>query len=178
MIMSPRLRKFALTAHISLSVGWLGTVAVFLALGIIGLISQDTQTVQAAYLVMEPAGWFVLLPLAFASLITGIIQSVGSTWGLFRHHWVLLKLAINVFANIVLLIYMQTLTTLASLAADPNMDLKTLRDGSPLDHAVLALLLLVVATGLAVYKPRAMTRYGWRKQHEQRTRPQPALSQP
>ncbi len=170
MIMSTRLRKFSLTAHISLSVGWLGTVAVFLALGVIATTSQDSQTVRAVYLVMEPAGWFVLVPAAFASLITGIIQSVGSTWGLFRHHWVLLKLAINVFANIVLLIYMQTLTTLASRAADPNIGLKALRDGSPLDHSVLALLLLVLATGLAVYKPRALTRYGWRKQQEQRAK--------
>jgi hypothetical protein len=35
------------------------------------------------------------------------------------------------------------------------------------------LLLLLVATVLAVYKPRGMTRYGARKQHEQR-----ALSRP
>ncbi len=38
-------------------------------------------------------------------------------------------------------------------------------------HASLALLLLLVATTLAVYKPRGMTRYGWRKQHAQRTVP-------
>lgn len=164
---SPRLRKFALTVHICLSVGWLGTAATFLALGAVGLTSRDAQTVRAVYLVMDPAGWSVLVPLAFASLATGVIQSLGSTWGLLRHHWVLLKLAINVFACVVLLVYMRTLTALASLAKNPTVDLAALRDGSPLDHSVLALLLLVVATGLAVYKPRALTRYGWRKQLEQ-----------
>jgi hypothetical protein len=35
-------------------------------------------------------------------------------------------------------------------------------------HAGGALLLLLVATTLAVYKPRGMTRYGQRKQHERR----------
>ena len=68
MIMPPRLRKFALTAHVSCSVGWLGAVAAFLALAVIGLTSQDAQTVRGAYLVMEEAAWLVLVPLAFASL--------------------------------------------------------------------------------------------------------------
>lgn len=172
MTMSPRLRRLALTAHISVSVGWLGTVVVVLALGIVGLAARDAQTVRAVYLVMEPVGWFVLVPFALASLLTGILQSLGSPWGLFRHHWVLLKLAINAFATVVLLIYMQTLTILTNLAADPNVDVATLRDGSPVDHAVLATLLLILATGLAVYKPRAMTGYGWR---QRRQPPRPEL---
>jgi hypothetical protein len=38
------------------------------------------------------------------------------------------------------------------------------RNASPLLHAVAALLLLLVATTLAVYKPRGMTPYGRRRQ--------------
>ncbi|MGH2358186.1 MAG: hypothetical protein ACRDGJ_09270 [Candidatus Limnocylindria bacterium] len=94
--MTPRLRKFALTAHVAFSVGWLGAVAGFVGLGVVGLTSEDAQTVRGAYLVMELAAWLTLL------------------------------------------------------------------------HAALALLLLLVATALAVYKPRGMTPYGQRKQREQR----------
>ena len=108
MTMTPRLRKFALTAHVTSSVGWLGAVAVFLALAVAGLTSQDAQTVRAAYLAMELTGWFVLVPLSLASLLTGLVQSLGTAWGLFRHYWVLFKLLINVVATIVLLLYMQT----------------------------------------------------------------------
>lgn len=72
MTMTPRLRKFALTAHVTSSVGWLGAVLVFLALAVIGLTSQHAQTVRGVYLVMEPAARLVLVPLAFASLLTGI----------------------------------------------------------------------------------------------------------
>ncbi|MBA3504637.1 MAG: DUF2269 domain-containing protein [Betaproteobacteria bacterium] len=170
--MTPRLRKFALTAHVTSSVGWLGAVVVFLALAVVGLTSQDAQTVRGAYLVMEPAAWLVLVPLAFASLFTGLVQSLDTTWGLFRHYWVLFKLLIVVFVTIVLLIYMETFGSMAGMAADPSRDLGVVRNASPMIHAVLALLVLLVATVLAVYKPRGMTRYGWRKQHEQR-----ALSQ-
>jgi hypothetical protein len=168
MTMTPRLRKFALTAHIASSVGFLGAVVVLLALAFVGLTSQDPQTVRGTYLVMEPAARFVLVPLTFASLITGLVQSLGTTWGLFRHYWVLFKLLINVFATIVLLMYMPTLVYLADVAANPTVDLDVVRNSSPSLHAALALLVLLVATGLSVYKPRGMTRYGRRKQHEQR----------
>jgi hypothetical protein len=171
--MTPRLRKFALTAHVTSSVGWVGAVVVFLALAVVGLTSQDAQTVRGAYLVMEPAAWFVLVPLAFASLLTGIVQSLGTTWGLFRHYWVLFKLLLNLFATIVLLIYMETFSFMAGVAADPSADLGVVRNASPRLHAALALLVLLVATVLAVYKPRGMTRYGWRKQHQQRELSQP-----
>jgi hypothetical protein len=165
MTMTPRLRKFALTAHVTSSVGWLGAVAVFLALAVAGLTSQDAQTVRAAYLTMDWAGWFVLVPFSLASLLTGLVQSLGTTWGLFRHYWVLAKLLINVFATFVLLMYTQTLGALADVAAETTSsgDLGVLRSPSPLLHAAAALLLLLVATVLAVYKPRGMTPYGRRK---------------
>ena len=98
MTMTPRLRKLALTAHVTSSVGWLGAVAGFLAVAVVGLTSRDAQTVRGAYLVMEPAAWFVLVPFAFASLVSGLVQSLGTTWGLFRHYWVLFKLLINAVA--------------------------------------------------------------------------------
>jgi hypothetical protein len=167
--LTPRFRKFALTAHVASSVGWLGAVVAFLALGVVGLTSEDAETVRGAYLVMEPAAWFALVPLAFASLLTGLVQSLGSTWGLFRHYWVLFKLVINVVSTTVLLMYMKTFRYMADVAADPSADLDVVRSVSPVLHASLALLLLLVATTLAVYKPRGMTRYGQRKQREQRT---------
>jgi uncharacterized membrane protein len=168
MIMRPGLRKFALTAHVTASVGWIGAVLVFLGLSVIGLSSPDPQTVRGVYVVMEPAAWAVLLPLAFASLLTGIIQGLGTTWGLFRHYWVLFKLLITVFATIILMIYMETFRVMARIAADPSADLAIVRNPSPRLHAVLALVVLLVATLLAIYKPRGVTPYGWRKQREQR----------
>ncbi len=166
--MRPHPRKFVLTTHVVSSVGWLGAVAVFLALGVVGLTSEDAQVVRAVYLAMESAGWSILIPLALASLLTGLVQSLGTKWGLFRHYWVVFKLLINVGAAIVLLLYTQTLSYLAGLASS-GADLSVLRDPSPVIHAGLGLLLLLVAATLSVYKPRGMTRYGQRKQHEQRT---------
>jgi hypothetical protein len=132
------------------------------------LTSEDPETVRGAYLVMEPAAWYVLLPLAVTSLVTGLVQSLGTTWGLFRHYWVVFKLLINLLSTLVLLVYMETFASMARVAADPSADLSVVRNASPLVHAALALLLLVVATALAIYKPRGMTPYGQRKSRERR----------
>lgn len=166
MTMAPGLRKLALTAHVTSSVGWLGAVAGFLALSVTGLVSRDGQTVRASYLAMEATGWYVLVPLSVASLLTGLVQALGTPWGLFRHYWVMFKLAINVVATIVLLMYMQTLGHLADVASATALsgtDLRGLRSASPVVHAGAALVLLLVATTLSVFKPRGMTRYGQRK---------------
>lgn len=166
MLMPPGLRKFALTAHVTCSVGWIGAVVVFLALALIGLTSNDAPTVRGAYLVMERAAWFVLVPFASATLLSGLVQALGTPWGLFRHYWVLFKLLMAVFITIVLLIYMGTFGFMAGVAADPGADLNAVRNPSPVIHAVLALVVLLVAMVLAIYKPRGVTRYGWRKLHE------------
>lgn len=170
MTMTPRLRKLALTAHITASVGWIGADAAFLALAVAGLSSQDALMVRAVYLAMRLTAWFVIIPLSLASLVTGLVQSLGSKWGLFRHYWILLKFLIVIFAGTVLLIHTQPIRLVAGAAAERTLSRTTLRE--PRIQLVVAagagLLVLLVATTLAVYKPRGMTPYGWRKHHEQR----------
>jgi hypothetical protein len=163
MILRPRLRRLALTAHVTSSVAWLGAVTAFLGLAVVGLTGHDTETVRGAYLVMEPAAWFVLVPLAFASLLTGVVQALGTTWGLFRHYWVLFKLLITVISTAVLMVYMETFDVLAETAADKSADLDAVRNASPLLHAAAAIVLLLAATALAIYKPRGITPYGRRR---------------
>ncbi len=162
MAFRPKVRKLLLTAHVTSSVGWLGAVAGSLALSVAALASDDLETVRAAYLALELSGWYAVVPLSVASLVTGLVQSLGTTWGLFRHYWVVAKLVINVFSTLLLLMYMQTLGALADIARTPS-GLRELRNPSPTLHAAAALVLLVVATTLSVYKPRGITPYGWRK---------------
>ena len=171
MTMTPGLRKFALTVHVTSSVGWLGAVAGFLALAVAGLTSQDAQMVRAAYLAMELITWFVIVPLSFASLLSGLVQSLGTPWGLFQHYWVLAKLLLTILATAVLLLHTQPISYMARVAAETTLasiDLRGLRIQLVVD-AGAALAVLLLATMLSVYKPRGRTRYGRRKQHEQRT---------
>lgn len=169
MIMTSPLRKVALTAHVAVSVGWAGALAVFLAHALASLASQDEQIVRAASLAMALTTWFVILPLALASLATGLVQALGTAWGLFRHYWIVFKLLLTCVATIVLLLKMGPINDLAHAAAQTafsSADLVGLRT-SLLVHAGGGLLLLLTVTTLAVCKPQGLTPYGTRKQREQ-----------
>jgi hypothetical protein len=172
--MPPRVRKFALSVHITFSVGWIGAVAAYIALDVTTATSQDRQTLRTAYLAMELIARYVIVPLAFASLLTGIVMSLGTKWGLFRHYWVLISLMLTMIATVVLLVETPTISFFAHLAADPTTSDDDLRSlGSTLVHSVGGTVVLLVILVLNMYKPEGMTRYGQRKQQEQRALLQP-----
>ncbi len=150
-------RKLCLVLHVGTSVGWLGGVTATLSLAATALFADDAGTARSSYSAIETIAWRVLVPLSLGSLGTGLVQAAGGRWGLLQHYWVVAKLLINVLASGVLLLYLQTLERLANAAARNH------GDPSPLLHSGAALVLLAVALVLSVYKPRGLTRYGWRK---------------
>jgi hypothetical protein len=174
----PWLRKLALATHITASVGWLGAVAAFLALAIIGLNGQDALLVSGAYLAMDVTVRYVIVPLSIASLVSGLIQSLGTSWGLFQHYWVIAKLLITAVSTFLLLNHTQGVSYVASVAAGMSLgstDLRYLREQLVIEAAG-AIVALLATTLLSVYKPRGLTPYGWRKQREQRAAVDPATT--
>jgi hypothetical protein len=164
--MKPGLRKLALTAHVISSVGWLGAVAGFLALAVAGLTSRDPQLVRGAYLATDLITRFVIVPLSISSLLIGLVQGLGTRWGLFRHYWVLIKFVLTVLASVLLLVHTQPIGLVAGVAAERALsttELRPIRIQLVADAAA-ALFVLIVTTILSVYKPRGMTRYGRRKE--------------
>jgi hypothetical protein len=165
MTMPPRVRKLVLTAHLTTSLGWLGAVLAYIALDVTATTSTDVPMVRAAYPAMGVIVQFVIVPLALAALLTGTIQALGTTWGLIRHYWVLVSLLLTLVATLVLLAETRTVSDLAQMAAsgpDPRELPGTLA------HSIGGLAVLLTITILNIYKPRGLTRYGWRKQQQQR----------
>ena len=169
MTMPPPMRRFMLTIHITASIGWLGAIAAYIALNIPAVTSPDPQTVRAAYLMMEPVAVYVIVPLAVISLITGIVQSLGTPWGLFRHYWVVISLILTAFATLVLILHIRDVRALAAMAGDPTVDVRNL--GGDLFHSIGGLIVLLIPLWLNMYKPRGLTRHGWRQQQRTKTAP-------
>lgn len=157
MSFSPFWRKLLLTLHVVTSVGFIGAVAAFLALAVAGASSTDPALLSAAYLGMNLITWPVIVPLASASLLLGVLQSLGTPWGLFRYYWVILKLVLTVVAIAVLLVQTPIISALAQAA--PGGDLTDLASGrfAMILHSVGGMTVLVLVTALSIYKPRGMT---------------------
>jgi hypothetical protein len=166
--MSLRLRKVVLTAHVASSVSWMGAVLAYLALDITAVTGGDVPTVRAAYVAMDLTIWYAIVPLALASVLIGLVNALGTRWGLVRHYWVLLKLLMTILATLVLLKEAQVVSALAESAVsipDPRALPGTLL------HSIGALVVLLVIAVLAIFKPRGVTRYGWRMQRQRSEAP-------
>ncbi|WP_238324742.1 hypothetical protein [Paenarthrobacter aurescens] len=94
--------------------------------------------------------------MSLASLLTNLIQSMGTVWDLFRHYWILAKLLITVVASFLLLVHMQPVSHAADLVsanASAVPDFGGLKVQLAAD-AGAALAVLLVAVVLSVFKPQ------------------------
>lgn len=165
--MSPSVRRFALSVHLTCSVGWIGAVIAYLGLGMAATRSSTPATVRSAWGAMEIIGWYVLIPLALGSWATGLLMALGTRWGLFRYYWVLVASILTTLAVVVLLLHMPDVSSVAGAVATAEAgDLDSY--GGDLFHAGLALVLLLFIQVLNLYKPPGITRYGWRKSNRER----------
>lgn len=169
--MGPGMRKAVLAVHVLSSVGWFGAVGAFLALALAGLLSDDRQLMAAVYVAARLVTWWVIIPLGFLALVSGVVQSLGSQWGLVRHYWVLVKLVLTTGSIAVLLLHLRGIDSAADhwISAAPGRgadELDAIRLQLVVESAA-ALVVLVIATLLSILKPRGQTPFGARRQRRE-----------
>jgi hypothetical protein len=158
MNMTPRFQKLALLAHITFSIGWFGAIVPYLALAIAGLTSHDAQMARSVCFSMELIGWYVIVPFSFAALLSGLVMSSFTQWGLFRHWWIVAKFALTTFAVLVLFQHMRDVSRMAKETMLSGINFRP-----DLIHATGGLLVLLAAMTLSLFKPWGMTPYGQRR---------------
>ena len=163
-IVARRPSRFTLTAHVVLSVGWLGSVLAYLALAVTGMASAGPDVVRGTYRAMLLIGWWVIVPCSGLALLSGLLKSIDTRWGLARHWWVVAKVVLSLVGMAVLVRHMRAVAVMADLAAarslgpsDFHMERLQL-----VIHPAGGLALLVVVTALSIYKPWGLTPYGER----------------
>lgn len=156
-------RKAMLAVHLLVSIGWIGAVLSYLALGTAAAFSDDPAVIRSGWLGMELIGWWVAVPLAGASLITGIALSLLTRWGLFRHYWVVVALSLTTLCTGVLVLHMPTVSVTATEARTASPE-RLVELGGDLPHPTIGLVLLLAILVLNIYKPQGLTRRGWRLQ--------------
>ena len=167
--MPRRLRKLVLTVHVVISVGWIGIEAGLLALGLAGLYTRDPEVLRTAYVAVGLFGRIFIVPVSIGALVTGVLLSTGTPWGLLRHYWVLVKFVLTVALTVGgILVLNQRLQEAAIRVSGIPIDALTGADVGTLRFQIVvavsvALLLLITATTLSVYKPWGRMRFGQRK---------------
>lgn len=162
MRLTARTRKFSFTAHVISSVGWLGAVAAFLVLSVIGLKSSTADVVKACYISMNLVGGYIILPLGIGAFVTGLITALGTRWGLFKQYWVATKFILTIGAIFLLVLHQFTAVAAAArsvshIAADDMPHVNGLAAQLVAD-ASLAVVVLTATTALSIYKPWGQVR--------------------
>lgn len=170
MILPAPARRLALAVHLGCSVGWLGAVVAYLTLDVTVATNQDPATVRSAWMAMALVVSWAIVPLALASVLTGLLMALGTKWGLFRHWWVLISFVLTVLATLVLLSEVGVVTRSATMAAAATTSAELRSIAPTLLHSVAGLGVLLVVQVLNVLKPQGLTPYGWRKLQQERRR--------
>jgi hypothetical protein len=156
-------RKVVLLAHVLASVGWFGMAVAVAAAGITATATSDSTLPPLLYRVMADAVWLTV-PMGLLALATGTILGFGTKWGLFRHWWVVAKIAITtaVLVTDPLVVARAANRALDSGSAPPPLY------GSTIAHCVM----LTIATTLSMLKPGGTTPWARRTTSSGQIRPE------
>ncbi|MFJ7293223.1 DUF2269 domain-containing protein [Streptomyces collinus] len=151
-------RRAALVVHVTASAGWLGLTLGLLALGITAATDGSAGTVEASVRAMKLFADWLLLPVAFLTLLSGLLLSLGTTWGLARYRWVYTKFWLTLAT---------TTATVFALRPGVNSAVTAVAAGGSLPDAgdvlfgpVVSLSAYVFMTVISVLKPWGKTRRG------------------
>ncbi|SFO90547.1 hypothetical protein SAMN04489713_110197 [Actinomadura madurae] len=172
----PQLKRLArrvwLTLHVGVSVGWLGLALAMTTLAITGATADDHAVRHGSYELMHVFDLTIVIPSVVLAVVTGLVVSLGTPWGLVKHRWVLLKFVISLVIPVIATVQSGWIEELQHRTADPAAD----PGGTGLVLVLCMLLyaaLLWTAVVLSVFKPGGKTRWG-RTERARRPRAAPA----
>ncbi|MEU5578398.1 DUF2269 domain-containing protein [Streptomyces huasconensis] len=162
-----RTRRATLVVHVIGAACWLGLTLGLVALALTAITTDSSAAVEAAVRSMKVFADWLVLPLALITLVSGLVLSLGTQWGLARHRWVYTKF------------WLTLATTAASaFALRPGVDesAATVAAGGPITDTadliagpLVSLGAYLFMTALSVLKPWGLTRRG-QKQRGQKER--------
>jgi uncharacterized membrane protein len=167
-VMTRKMRKFVLLAHILSAVSWIGVDLVMGVLSFRGLMTDDPQTLATAYGGLAMFCVPLLLTLGLLTLTTGVVLGLGTRFGLVRYWWVVAKLLITLaLCTLVLVALQPTLADAATQTAviDDSLPSRlTEVRRNMIFPPLVSTSALLFASWLSVYKPWGATSRGRRFQ--------------
>jgi hypothetical protein len=149
--LSPGPRKWLVAAHTLVGVGWFGIVLAKLVLEIVAGSTGDLSLARAGFVFASALDRELFPQAAVMTLVTGVVLSLATPWGLFKYWWIVVKLALTVAV---------IATGVAFVGAWAEKGIVAAADGDVaavsirlIGAAVVHLLMLGAATVISVLKP-------------------------
>ncbi|WP_083649963.1 PDR/VanB family oxidoreductase [Amycolatopsis sp. CB00013] len=157
--LSLRVRKIWLILHIGFSVGWLGLSLGMLTLALVGLLADTHAVRHGAYEIFHVFDLVIVIPSVVLTIVTGLVLSLGTPWGLVKHRWVLTKFLISLSIPAAAAVESRWVSELVARTEDPAATAGSLGVALVVTVGCFAISLWT-ATILSVSKPWGRTRWG------------------
>lgn len=157
--LKPPVRRALLVVHVAVSVSWLGLTLGLLTLGITAYTTGDPTLTEASYRAMKVFSDWLLVPVVVTTLVSGLVLSLGTPWGLARHRWVWIKFWITLVTGAATVFALRPgIVHAASSGGVP--------DSSLVAAPSVATAAYLFMTVISVLKPWGLTRRGRRHRAE------------
>ncbi|MFJ8073487.1 DUF2269 domain-containing protein [Streptomyces sp. NPDC096176] len=154
-------RRAILVVHVAASAAWLGLTLGLLALALTAYTTKTTSMIEASYRSMNVFTDWLVLPVALLTLLSGLVLSLGTKWGLARHRWVYIKFWLTVATTTAsVLVLRPGVSRAADTVASDGMVAEP-RD--VLMGPAVSLTAYLFMTAISVLKPWGLTRRGRQK---------------
>lgn len=159
-------QKWLKSIHIFFACLWIGG-SLGLILMMIFLHPENGMQLYGIHLSMESVDYLIIAPGGIGSLLTGLVYSIFTNWGWFKHKWIIVKWCINLYGAILgtfwlgpwlnKMVEMVRLEGLAALTDIAYLHARTLS----LSFGSFQFFTIIFALYLSVHKP-------WKKRKEER----------
>lgn len=90
-------KQWIITIHVLSVVCWLGGAICMFVLGSYMLLSGNGEQLYYTLDNMHLIDVVLIRYTALVALLSGIVLSIWTQWGLFKHYWIVIKLILTVF---------------------------------------------------------------------------------
>lgn len=154
-----RPRRLLRAGHVVVAGGWFGLVVAMLVLGVTARTAASVELAASAYRLMARIGGAVIPPMAVATMLSGVVLSLVTPWGLVRHWWIVAKAVLG----LVVIVTAVSLTDSWITQAVADASVVGAAGTRLVVASVVHLAMLAVATVISVDKPWGRTPVGRRR---------------
>lgn len=148
-------KRWLTALHLLFSAILLGNTVVFIVLSIVAASTDQRNVLEACVTVMHVLSTTSVRASTIGVVVTGVLLSVMTKWGLFQFYWILLKegMTLVVIGIAIFGLYFWTLQAVSGISHDQAVPFFTSNNLQLFVGIILLALLLAAMFVISIFKP-------------------------